>query len=83
MDEKDEMLAKANVVYLEQRLEVIEKNLESIATTLKKLVEDHETRIRELETYYYKSKGITAILSWLGPAGVGAIILYLINQSTK
>lgn len=74
MEDKD-------VNYIEQRLEGIEKNLETAVEILKKMGEDHELRLRELESWTIKQKGIAAVINWLGLGGVGALIAYLINQA--
>lgn len=67
--------------YIEDRLERIEKTLEKNLELTQRLVENLEGRVRVLEEYVTKTKGVMSLLTWLGPAGVGALIIYLLGAA--
>ncbi len=62
------------------RLARIETNIESMASTLKTIADDHEKRIRTLETGHASQNGVIKLIGWLGAPTTAALIVFLASK---
>ncbi len=63
-----------------ERIARIETHLERIATVLEKTTQDHETRIRSLESDNQRTAGVLRLVGWLGAPATAGIILFLASK---
>lgn len=52
----------------------------SMNETLKKIADDHETRIRHLEKLVQLVLGVLKLLAWLGAPSTAAVIFFLASK---
>jgi hypothetical protein len=62
------------------RLVRIETNMLSLAETLKKIADDHETRLRQLEADNARLAGVLKLVAWLGAPTTAAVFLFLATK---
>lgn len=60
-----------------ERLARMETHLERMATVLEKTAQDHEDRLRKLESSVQLVLGVLKLIGWLGAPMAAGLILFL------
>lgn len=66
-----------------ERLARIEVSLERIALVMEETLREHAKRLREVEDYQNKQRGVIHVLNFLGIANIVAILALALTLNSK
>lgn len=64
---------------LKTELHSTNKTIERIAASIERSINDHESRLRQLESEQLKASGVIRLIAWLGAPSFAAILFFLVK----